>query len=131
MRPPRPCNGVRPTDYSSNSSTTPFARLTVRAATVAPLTVTRTCTAIASRSPPSAQSAKVAAVNQSPVTLAALKRLGEILADLHGQHEHQSLLRPDAGIEVLDRLGRLENERDRYAATLGAWRAEGRPAPCF
>jgi DNA repair protein RecN (Recombination protein N) len=66
-----------------------------------------------------------AAVNQSPVTLAALKRLGEILADLHGQHEHQSLLRPDAGIEVLDRLGRLENERDRYAATLGAWRAEG------
>ncbi|MBI1799733.1 MAG: DNA repair protein RecN [Candidatus Eisenbacteria bacterium] len=63
-----------------------------------------------------------ASVNQSPVTLAALKRLGEILADLHGQHEHQSLLRPDAGIEVLDRLAALGDERARYADALAAFR---------
>lgn len=52
-------------------------------------------------------------VNQSSVTLSALKSLGEVLADLHGQHEHQSLLRPDAGVIVLDRLGALEEERAR------------------
>src|SRR2546422_62696 len=49
-----------------------------------------------------------AIVNQSAVTLGALKRLGELLADLHGQHEHQSLLRADAGLETLDRLAGLE-----------------------
>jgi DNA repair protein RecN (Recombination protein N) len=61
-------------------------------------------------------------VNQSPVTQAALKRLGELLADLHGQHEHQSLLRADAGIEVLDRLAGLEAERAAYAESLAALR---------
>jgi DNA repair protein RecN (Recombination protein N) len=63
-----------------------------------------------------------AVVNQSAVTQTALKRLGEVLADLHGQHEHQSLLRPDAGVEVLDRLGRCEEEHARYAEALRAWR---------
>jgi DNA repair protein RecN (Recombination protein N) len=63
-----------------------------------------------------------ATVNQSPVTQAALKRLGELLADLHGQHEHQSLLRADAGIEVLDRLAGLEAERASYAEALAALR---------
>ncbi len=63
-----------------------------------------------------------ASVNQSPVTQAALKRLGEILADLHGQHEHQSLLRADAGIELLDRLASLGAERSSYADALAAYR---------
>jgi DNA repair protein RecN (Recombination protein N) len=67
-----------------------------------------------------------ATVNQSPVTQAALKRLGEILADLHGQHEHQSLLRDGAALVTLDRLADLEPERARYAETLAALReAEG------
>ncbi|HKQ59006.1 MAG TPA: AAA family ATPase, partial [Candidatus Eisenbacteria bacterium] len=63
-----------------------------------------------------------ATVNQSPVTLAALKRLGEALVDLHGQHEHQSLLKPDAGLTTLDRLAGLEPERARYGERLAAWR---------
>ena len=63
-----------------------------------------------------------ASVNQSPVTQSALKRLGEILADLHGQHEHQSLLRPDAGIELLDRLAGLGRERMEHAERLAAYR---------
>ena len=63
-----------------------------------------------------------ASVNQSPVTQSALKRLGEILADLHGQHEHQSLLKPDAGIELLDRLAGLGVERAAHAEKLAAYR---------
>jgi DNA repair protein RecN (Recombination protein N) len=55
-----------------------------------------------------------AIVNQSAVTLGSLKRLGEVLVDLHGQHEHQSLLRSDAGYEVLDRLGGCSAEREAY-----------------
>ena len=63
-----------------------------------------------------------ASVNQSPVTLAGLKRLGEVLVDLHGQHEHQSLLRPEAGLLTLDRIAGLEPERARYGEALAAWR---------
>ena len=63
-----------------------------------------------------------ATVNQSPVTQSALKRLGEILADLHGQHEHQSLLREGAGIETLDGLAGLRPERTEYADALAAYR---------
>ncbi len=63
-----------------------------------------------------------ASVNQSPVTLTALKSLGEVLADLHGQHEHQSLLRPGAGLETLDRLARLAPERAAWDAALAAYR---------
>jgi DNA repair protein RecN (Recombination protein N) len=67
-----------------------------------------------------------ASVNQSSVTLANLKRLGEQLLDLHGQHEHQSLLRDGAALATLDRLAGLEPERSRFAETLAALReAEG------
>jgi DNA repair protein RecN (Recombination protein N) len=65
-----------------------------------------------------------ALVNQSAVTRAALRELCESLADLHGQHEHQSLLRPGAGLETLDRLAGLESENARYARELAVWRAE-------
>ena len=63
-----------------------------------------------------------ALVNQSPVTVASLKRVGEILADLHGQHEHQSLLRAEAGLETLDRLADLEADVAHYGEALAAWR---------
>ena len=63
-----------------------------------------------------------ATVNQSPVTQAALKRLGDVLADLHGQHEHQSLLRPEAAADLLDRLAAILPNRAHYQDTLAAMR---------
>ncbi|MEO5617251.1 MAG: DNA repair protein RecN [Candidatus Eisenbacteria bacterium] len=63
-----------------------------------------------------------AVVNQVAVTQGALARLGELLADLHGQHEHQSLLRAEGGLEALDRLAALEPQRDRFGEALAAWR---------
>jgi DNA repair protein RecN (Recombination protein N) len=41
-------------------------------------------------------------VNGRPATLAQVKELGELLIDIHGQHEHQSLLRPTAQRELVD-----------------------------
>jgi DNA repair protein RecN (Recombination protein N) len=69
-------------------------------------------------------------VNQASVTVASLKRLGEMLLDLHGQrehqghgpYEHQSLLRPGAGLVTLDRLARLEPEVAGYGESLAALR---------
>ena len=74
----------------------------------------------------SAEGRSRASVNQSSITLANLKRLGEQLLDLHGQHEHQSLLREGAALATLDRLAGLEPERAKFADTLAALReAEG------
>ena len=44
-------------------------------------------------------------INDSPVTLALLKQAGELLVDLHGQHEHQSLLRVDTHCGMVDDFG--------------------------
>ena len=70
----------------------------------------------------SAEGRSRALVNDASVTVASLRRLGEPLLDLHGQHEHQSLLRDGAALATLDRLGGLEPERAGYADTLAAWR---------
>jgi DNA repair protein RecN (Recombination protein N) len=41
-------------------------------------------------------------VNGSPTTLSILKTLGDELVDLHGPHDHQSLLSPDKQLALLD-----------------------------
>ncbi|CUU08156.1 DNA replication and repair protein RecN [Candidatus Kryptobacter tengchongensis] len=45
--------------------------------------------------------------NDSPISLAVMKEIGNHLVDLHGQHEHQSLLRVETHIELLDDFGGL------------------------
>jgi len=50
-------------------------------------------------------------VNGSPTTIGVLAEIGALLVDLHGQHETQSLLRPDAQRDMLDAYGDAEVER--------------------
>ena len=47
----------------------------------------------------------VGRVNGRTVPVFFLRELGELLVDLHGQHEHQSLLRPRYQLELLDYYG--------------------------
>lgn len=58
-------------------------------------------------------------VSGQMVGVADLRRLGELLADLHGQHEHQSLFRASAQRAALDAFGGNETlvaeYRRRYA----------------
>lgn len=56
----------------------------------------------------SAQGRGRASVNGSLANIAALQKIGERLVDIHGQHEHQLLLKPDAHLEILDSHGRLD-----------------------
>lgn len=44
-------------------------------------------------------------INGKVTTLSVLKGLTELLVDIHGQHEHQSLLNPNSHIHLLDNLG--------------------------
>ncbi len=41
-------------------------------------------------------------VNGSPATLVLLKTIGDELVDLHGPHDHQSLLAPERQLALLD-----------------------------
>lgn len=47
-------------------------------------------------------------INDTPVSLSLIKDIGNLLVDLHGQHEHQSLLRTETHIEFLDEYGSYE-----------------------
>jgi DNA repair protein RecN (Recombination protein N) len=47
-------------------------------------------------------------LNDTPVTLNVIKDIGDLLVDLHGQHEHQSLLRTETHIDFLDDFGSTE-----------------------
>jgi DNA repair protein RecN (Recombination protein N) len=53
-------------------------------------------------------------VNGSPTTLAALATLGEWLVDIHGPHEHQSLLHASKQLAILDAFGGLQSEREAF-----------------
>ena len=55
-------------------------------------------------------------VNDAPVTLPLLKRLGAHLVDLHGPHDHQSLFQPASQLDILDSFARADAERAAYAA---------------
>ena len=54
-------------------------------------------------------------VNGSPTTLAALATIGEWLVDIHGPHEHQSLLHAGKQLAILDAFGGLQKEREAFA----------------
>lgn len=43
-------------------------------------------------------------INDQPTTLASLKELGYLLVDLHGQHEHQSLMRLPEQRKIIDQF---------------------------
>jgi DNA repair protein RecN (Recombination protein N) len=53
-------------------------------------------------------------VNDQPVAVATLKQIGNVLVDLHGQRENQSLLEPAYQLELLDAFGNLGAVRQAY-----------------
>ena len=60
-------------------------------------------------------------VNGSPCTLALLRQLGDLLVDLHGPHDHQSLFSRDQQMLVLDSFAGAEALRTEYGARRREW----------
>lgn len=66
-------------------------------------------------------------INGMPITLQPLREFSEFLMDIHGQHEHQSLLRADKQRELLDRYAnheKLLNEVHELAHSIQTLSAE-------
>jgi len=59
-------------------------------------------------------------INGTATSLGTLAALGEWLVDIHGPHEHQSLLRPLQQLYLLDAFGKLEAEREAFSELLRA-----------
>jgi DNA repair protein RecN (Recombination protein N) len=53
-------------------------------------------------------------LNGNPITLGMLKHVAEHLVDVHGQHDHQFLLKPANQLDVLDQFAALGDQRRRY-----------------
>jgi len=64
-------------------------------------------------------------INGVAATAAQLRELGELLVDIHGQHAHQSLLKPDAQRALLDNQIAVRDPQARIEAqeVSQAWRA--------
>ena len=62
-------------------------------------------------------------VNDSPVTVGLLERLGDELVEVHGQHEHQRLLQASVQLAMLDRFADTDERSDRVAALFAKYRA--------
>jgi DNA repair protein RecN (Recombination protein N) len=62
-------------------------------------------------------------LNDANTTLALLEKLGEVLLEVHGQHEHQALLRPSRHLDLLDAFAGLGILRERLRQRLDEWRS--------
>lgn len=61
-------------------------------------------------------------INGRAVPIQSLKELGEKLVDIHGQHEHQSLMRRDEQRKLLDAFGNHQPLLDEIAAIFRSWK---------
>jgi len=62
-------------------------------------------------------------INGAAATLAQLREVGDQLVDIHGQHAHQLLLRPDAQRLLFDAHAGLTQQAGAVAEAWRAWRA--------
>lgn len=53
-------------------------------------------------------------INDSPVSLSVLKEIGDLLVDLHGQHDHQILLNAGSHLSFLDSFSGTEDVLQKY-----------------
>lgn len=63
-------------------------------------------------------------INGETVTLARLKEVSSLLIDVHGQHEHQSLLQKKKHLEILDAFGagELKSVKKELGETYRRWK---------
>lgn len=61
-------------------------------------------------------------INDCPTTLQAVKRIGNVLVDMHGPYDHQSLLSQESQLDLLDAFGHTWDLRATYEKAHAATR---------
>jgi DNA repair protein RecN (Recombination protein N) len=62
-------------------------------------------------------------VNGRPATASMVRQVGQLLVDIHGQHDHQYLLKPTNQLAILDGFARCTDTRRAFAEAFGRWRS--------
>jgi len=60
-------------------------------------------------------------INGEPATAAMAREAGRLLVDIHGQHDHQLLLKPANQLAILDGFAEATALRDRFADAFHHW----------
>jgi len=60
------------------------------------------------------QNGSRAFINDTPVNISVLKKVGDQLVDLHGQHDHQMLLKEENHLGVIDQFDSVQPFLDAY-----------------
>jgi DNA repair protein RecN (Recombination protein N) len=60
-------------------------------------------------------------INDCSATVQTLKKIGDLLVDMHGPHDHQSLLSNDFQTDILDSHGNLWKQRAKYDEKYREW----------
>jgi DNA repair protein RecN (Recombination protein N) len=63
-------------------------------------------------------------INGHPCPLARVRELGELLVDIHGQHEHQRLLKRDYHRQLLDAFAQCENQAAEVRSLYSTWQSK-------
>lgn len=61
-------------------------------------------------------------VNDQPISVTALRRIGDTLMEIHGQHDQRSLLDARHHIDLLDAFGRLTAQKETVREAYEEWR---------
>ncbi|KZY79023.1 DNA repair protein RecN, partial [Oleiphilus sp. HI0069] len=65
-------------------------------------------------------------INGHPSPLQNLKSIGELLIDIHSQHEHQSLLNKDNHRVIVDNFGQLQSTSDKVSSAFNKWSSQAK-----
>lgn len=71
----------------------------------------------------SADGKSKAYINNSPCSVSGLRNFGDLLVDIYGQHEHQSLMHKDKQRELLDCYAGNEEKLEKLAALYRLWQS--------
>ena len=61
-------------------------------------------------------------INGTPVPLQDMRELGEMLVDIHGQHEHQSLMKTQTQRQLLDDYASHKTSLDKLSSIFSQWK---------
>ena len=59
-------------------------------------------------------------INTQPATTAIIKVIGQYLVDIHGQHDHQNLLKTSNQLQIIDAFANAGKQKTQYQQTYSA-----------
>ena len=87
------------------------------------VTVTHERQAVIIRREMTAKGTTRAFINDTPVSITELKEFGDLIIDIHSQNEHQSLLKKETHIEILDKFLNDENSFESFLKNYGIYKS--------